>query len=393
MISSLKRLSHINWFVFAFMAVLMVVGVFFVYSANSIRDSVKLQTLYIAHAQLAAAGILIGFATSLVDYRRLLRFSWVFYAGANLLLVAVILFGTSRLGAKRWVFGIQPSELAKIATIMVLAAFLGREDARRDIWDFAAACLITFVPMGLILMQPDLGTTLVFLPILAVMLFISGTAPKVLLSCVLAGIVSVSVVLGAVVLREKPDTAPAVKKAAAVVTSVFSDYQVGRLLDFVYPERDPINKGWNRRQSQIAIGSGGVWGKGFLKGDQNILGYLPQQVSANDFIFSVLAEEKGFAGSVFVLLCFTGLVISMLAVAAVCQDGSGRLLCTGVSALVFCHAFINVGMTVGLLPVTGLPLPFLSYGRTFMLAVTFAMGLVQSVSVHSARREISEIET
>lgn len=195
------------------------------------------------------------------------------------------------------------------------------------------------------------------------------------------------VVFGSLVIRENPRAPAPVRAACRGATSFLSDYQTERLLDFAFPDRDPLNRGWNRRQSQIAIGSGGVWGKGFLKGDQNILGYLPQQVSANDFIFSVIAEEAGFAGSVFVLLCYGGLLLSVLAVASAARDGPGRLLSAGVAAMLFCHVFINVAMTVGLAPITGLPLPFLSYGRTFMLAVTLAMGLVQSVAVHGGAED------
>ena len=148
-------------------------------------------------------------------------------------------------------------------------------------------------------------------------------------------------------------------------------------------DRDPLGRGWNRRQSMIAVGSGGAFGKGFLKGDQNILGYIPQQVSANDFIFSVLAEEKGFAGSSFLLACYGILLLSVLAAGAAAPEDSGRLLCVGVATLVFCHAFVNVGMSVGMLPITGMPLPFVSYGRTFLAALGLAFGLVQGVAVRS----------
>ena len=388
----IKLLRRYNWFAFLFMLALMIVGICFVYSANFTRESVKLQMLYRSQAQLALLGVVLGFALAFLDYRRWLKFSWVFYGGSLLLLVAVLVVGTSQMGAKRWVFGIQPAELAKLSTIMLLATFLGRADARRDLLDFAAAVGITALPAGLIFLQPDLGTALVFLPILAVMLFMSGTAPKALLTTVLVGVLSVTVVLGSIVLEEKPSTPAPVRKVCHAATCFLGDYQKGRLLDFVFPDRDPINRGWNRRQSQIAIGSGGRWGKGFLKGDQNILGYLPQQVSANDFIFSVLAEEKGFAGSVFVLLCFGGLLLSILTAAAIAQDGPGRLLCVGVSAMLFCHVFVNIAMTVGMVPVTGLPLPFMSYGRTFMLAVTIAMGLVQSVSVHARAESVTGFE-
>ena len=385
-------LRKFNWFAFLCMAALMVVGVLFVYSANFSRESLKLQLLYRSQAELALFGVLAGFGLAAAHYRRVLAWSALLYVGAVALLVAVLVAGTTQMGAKRWVFGIQPAELAKLATILALAAFLGREEARRDIIDFLLAVAITLLPMALVFLQPDLGTALVFPPILAAMLFVSGTAPKALLTTVLAGVLAATVVFGSLVIRENPRAPAPVRAVCRGATSFLSDYQTERLLDFAFPDRDPLNRGWNRRQSQIAIGSGGVWGKGFLKGDQNILGYLPQQVSANDFIFSVIAEEAGFAGSVFVLLCYGGLLLSVLAVASAARDGPGRLLCAGVAAMLFCHVFVNVAMTVGLAPITGLPLPFLSYGRTFMLAVTLSMGLVQSVAVHGGAEDPTGLE-
>lgn len=371
-----------NWIAFAAMALLMAVGVCFVYSANACRETEHLRMLYRSQAELAVIGLALGFAIAAIDYRGILRFSWLVYLGSIALLVAVIFIGTKQMGARRWIFGVQPAEFAKVATIMLLASFLGRKDARRDVWEFVAACAITLLPMALIFLQPDLGTALVFVPVLVAMLFVAGTAPRTLFLSIAAGILAIVVVFGAIVLRDRPGASPRVRSAARAATSFLSDYQVGRLLDFAYPDRDPMNRGWNRRQSQIAIGSGGRWGKGFLKGDQNILGYLPHQVSANDFIFSVIAEEKGYAGSMFVLLCYGVLLLSVVAVAAVAGDGPGRLLCSGVAAMLLCHVFVNVAMTVGMVPVTGLPLPFVSYGRTFMLALCVAMGLVQGVSVH-----------
>lgn len=374
--------KRFNWIAFAAMAILMAVGACFVFSANSCRVGVKLHRLYILHAELGAVGLLLGFGIAAIDYRRILRFSWLFYLVSVALLAVVLVLGTKQMGARRWVFGVQPAEFAKVTTIMLLATFLGRRDARRGGWDFIVAGVITALPMALIFMQPDLGTALVFVPILIAMLFVAGTAPRALFVSVAAGALAAAIVFGAIVLRDRQSTPPRLRAAARAATSFLSDYQIGRLLDFAYPDRDPMNRGWNRRQSQIAIGSGGRWGKGFLRGDQNILGYLPQQVSANDFIFSVIAEEKGYAGSIFVLLCFGALLLSVAAVAAVAGDGPGRLLCSGVAAMLLCHVFVNVAMTVGMVPVTGLPLPFVSYGRTFMLSASVAMGLVQGVSVH-----------
>ena len=387
----LGRLRRMNWVLFAAMIALMVIGIFFVYSANSIRDSLHLRLLYRAHAQMAMAGIGIVLALAYIDYRWIVRWSWLLYVLVLALLIAVPVMGEVRMGARRWVFGIQPSELAKLTTILVLASLLGRPTARRDIWELLLAGLLTVLPIGLIVLQPDLGTALVFAPILLITLFAAGTAPKAWLALVVTGIAVAAIVLGAVALQERPQTPEVVRRIADKTLFFLDDYQRDRLVDAIHPDRDPLNLGWNRRQSQIAVGSGGRWGKGFLKGDQNLLGYLPQQVSANDFIFSVLAEEKGYFGSVCVLLLYAGFIFSALFVAATSRDGTGRLLCVGIAALFFVHVFVNIGMTIGLLPVTGLPLPFISYGRTFMLTAIVAAGLLQSVAVH-VRRESAQVE-
>ena len=379
----LVRLRRMRLLPLAAMALLMAVGVAFVYSANAVRESDRLRQLYLEHAELGAIGLAACVALAYLDYRRLLRWSWLFYALSLGLLVAVLLVGSDRgMGARRWVFNIQPSEFAKLATIMLLAQLLGRARARRGPWDFLLAAAVVALPTALILKQPDLGTALVFGPILLAVLFAAGVAPRLLLAALLAGVLAVGLVLGAIVVQERPGAPAWAKRGANVATGFMGDFQRRRLLDYLYPERDPYNLGWNRRQSEIAIGSGGRWGKGYLRGDQNLLGYLPQQVSANDFIFAVLAEEMGFAGSMCVLLLYAGMVFSGLRAAAVCQGERGRLLGVGIVTLIFSHVFINIAMTVGLLPITGLPLPFISYGRTFMLTVAMAIGLLQSVAVH-----------
>ena len=376
-------LRFANWFAFVAMAALMAVGVCYIYSANAFRASARLQSLYLDQAKLCVLCAAGGFAVSLIDYRRIIKLSAIFYAAAAALLVAVLFIGTSRMGATRWVFGIQPSELAKVATIMAIAQFLGRSSAAKDIWDLAFVGLLAFFPMLLVVMEPDLGTALVFAPVAWTMLFASGTSLRLLLALAAVAALAVALLLGAISAEGNPSSPPRLRAAAAKATSFMSPYQKTRLLDFVFPDRDPLGCGWNRRQSMIAIGSGGARGKGFLKGDQNILGYIPQQVSANDFIFSVLAEEKGFAGSAFLLVCYGILLLSVLATGAAAADETGRLLCVGIATLVFCHVLVNVGMSVGMLPITGMPLPFVSYGRTFLAALGLAFGLVQGVAVRS----------
>ena len=163
------------------------------------------------------------------------------------------------------------------------------------------------------------------------------------------------------------------------------EYQKERILVFLDPARDPLNKGWNKIQSEIAVGSGGLTGKGYLNGTQNILGYLPRGVAATDFIFSVIAEEMGFAGSMLVLVLFSALLLSIARAALRAPDRLGRYLCLGVLGMMFAHIFVNIGMTIGRMPVTGLPLPLISYGGSFMLSTMMALGLTQSV--YSRRNE------
>ncbi len=373
--------ARLNITLLVSMAGALLVGVAFVYSASSIREVDTLRRLYLLHAQMGAAGLAICLGLAYLDYRVVLRWGWLFYAGALGLLALTLLFGETTMGARRWIGGIQPAEAAKLATLIVLAQLLGRRSAQRGWKTYLLALAVTAAPLALILKQPDLGTALVFIPPLFAMLFVARVAPRAVGLTVGAAVLAVVLLLGLLTASESPEVRPAFRERVRRALPL-NDYQRARLVVFLFPDRDPFGRGWNKRQSEIAVGSGGVWGKGYLKGDQNLLGYLPASVASNDFIFSVLAEETGFAGSLIVLLLFAGIVIPTLAVAYVCTDGAGRLLCTGVATVTFCHMVVNIGMTVGLLPVTGLPLPFISYGRTFLLTMMTAYGLVQSVAVH-----------
>jgi rod shape determining protein RodA len=367
-------------------ALLLAIGVAFVYSANSIREEASLRNLYRQHAMVGGLGLLAAATLAYLDFRVVLRLAWPAYVASVALLVAVPLAGDSRMGAQRWVWGVQPSEFAKLAMVLVLAWLLARP-FRRGWTVFLLAVLLVAVPAALVLRQPDLGTALVFASIGLAMLFVSGTAPRALLIAVLAGALAVAAMLGAVVALEQPGLKPGLRRPAERAVSLLTDYQRRRLLVYLYPGREPHGMAWNKRQSEIAVGSGGLWGKGYLKGDQNLLGYLPREVSYSDFVFSVLAEEKGFAGSMAVLLLFACILFPALAVGVRCRDPGGRLLCAGIAALVFCHVFVNIAMTVGLVPVVGLPLPFISNGGSFLLSVSVALGLVQSVAVHGHRAE------
>jgi len=380
------RFKYLNPLLLACMIGLTVIGVMFVYSACSIREDPDLQLLYLRHAEVGLFGLALYFAMAWFDFRPFLRLGWLFYAASLVLLALVLVIGEETMGARRWLFGIQPSEPAKLAIILVLAWLYGRREADRGAGTFFLTAVIVGVPCALILLQPDLGTTMALVPTVLAMMFAANVAPRLLWTCVIGGLLAVTVVLGIVYAAERMDL-PQGKRDALIRATCLRPHQIKRLEVFLFPDKDLHGSGYNRRQSEIAVGSGGAWGKGYLKGEQYMLGYLPPSISSNDFIFSVLAEEAGFAGSVTVLLLFLGLLGSGLWVAFQCQDDMGRLFCVGVVSLIFSHMFINIAMTIGIMPITGLPLPFISYGRTFMLTMMAALGLVQSVSIHGREPE------
>ena len=382
-----ERFRNLNPLLLACMAGLIGIGVAFIYSSCSVREDPDLQMLYMRHAEIGLFGLAVCLLTAWADYRLVLRWSWLFYLVSLVLLVLVPLIGEETMGAKRWLFGIQPSEPAKLAVIMLLAWLFSRPEGLRGVWVFLLTLVLVGLPAVLILLQPDLGTAMVLAPTTLAMLFAANVAPRLLWTFVLAGVLAAGTILGVIYAAEKAPM-PQERREALIQATHLRPHQVKRLQVFLFPDKDLHGSGYNRRQSEIAVGSGGTWGKGYLKGEQYMLGYLPPSVSSNDFIFAVLAEEAGFAGSLTVLLLFLGVLSSGLWVAFRCQNDMGRLFCVGVVSLVFSHMFINIAMTIGIMPITGLPLPFISYGRTFMLTMMVALGLVQSVSIHGRDAEI-----
>lgn len=377
----LKRLRLVNPIIPVCILSLTVIGGIFIYSACSIREDPELQLLYMRHLEIGLGGLLLSFALALVNYRKIIQWSWAVYLVCLGLLILVPIIGETRMGGQRWLFGIQPSEVSKLGIILMLAWLFGRRGADRGAKAFFQGAALVAVPAALILNQPDLGTTLVLVPTFFAMLLAANIAPKLVWSFLLIGILLAGSLLGTIYVAEKGNYTPEKKEQILKATGL-RPHQVRRLQVFLFPDKDLHGGGYNRRQSEIAVGSGGRWGKGYLKGEQYMLGYLPPSVSSNDFIFSVLAEEAGFAGSVTVLTLFLGLLWASLRVACKCQDDMGRLFGVGLATLVFCHAFINIAMTIGMMPITGLPLPFISYGRTFMVTLLLAFGLLQSVSIY-----------
>ncbi len=380
----IQLLRRLNWLMLLAIIGLITVGVFFIYSATSMRVDSTVD-LYEKQIKWAFAGMVCYLGAALFDYRRLRDVSWLFYIVAVVLLVAVLFFGTKIYGARRWLMfmgvGVQPSEIGKLAVIMLSACLLTPAAEKYDRlpsmwWLF----FLAGIPMALVLKEPDLGSALVYLPLVVSMLFVAGARIKPLIVLGLSGVLAVLLVLAAVALPEQLGMS-AEHQEKFFQTIRLSDYQRDRIEVFLQPGKDPMGTGWNKRQSEIAVGSGGLTGKGYLGGTQNILGFLPRTVAPTDFIFSVITEEMGFVGALGVLFMYGLLVVCGLYAAMVASDKLGRVLCVGIVVMVFTHAFVNMAMTIGVLPVVGIPLPLVSYGGTFMVITLFALGLVQSVYV------------
>ena len=387
-----SKYLRIDLTMLACMLVLVYMGVRLIQSAGGARASAALNDLWTVHAWTAAIGLAIYAVLAAVDYRKLLDWcAGPIFAVACVMLVAVLAFGAVRYGGRRWLWFFQPSELAKFAVILLLAHVYGRptdEDGspRRFGWRGGLCGLAIFgVPAALILAEPDLGTALVLVPTAFIMLLAARVWTKALVTLLLTGVLLAGLVLGTVYVAERQTRA---EDRARIYSRIpLKEHQLKRLRVFLFPDRDIHGDGYNLRQARISIGSGSWWGKGLGKGSLKRLGYLPPAVSMNDFIFAVLAEEMGFMGCLSLLLLYLGILLSGLRAAWRCHDDRGRLLATGVCTLVFAHVYINIAMSIGLMPITGLPLPLVSAGRTFLVVVMAALGLVQSVAVHGEEVE------
>ena len=357
--SVFRWLLHADAVALAAVVALAAIGIAFIYSAG--RHGPNLATLWQKQIGWTLVALFLCGVAIVTDYRRVTaQAGWLF--GLSLaVLVFTGLFGMKINGARCWLnfFGtpVQPSEFAKLATVVMLARTLSRPDLNPERWSvlFRAAA-VALPPFLLIVLEPDLGTAFVLIPVTVIMLFVAGVPTRRLV-----GLASLGILL------------------LPVAWFLFDEYQKERVRVFFDPWRDPLGTGWNKIQSEIAVGSGGLWGKGWLEGTQNTLGYLPRPVAPTDFIYSVIAEEKGFVGSVVLLALFTVVLGGGIRAAIRSRDKNGQLLAAGFATLLFCHVFVNMAMTIGLLPITGLPLPLVSYGGSFMIAMGIALGMIQSV--------------
>lgn len=352
----LKRwLKDIHWPLFFAMAGLVVIGSAFIYSA-AYHDSGFYETKQLFWVIVAVA---VFFSTAFFGYRPLLGMSYLLYALAIISLVLVLLLGDSHLGAQRWVslgpIAFQPSEFAKLATILALANFLGSYNR----WEkegriFLAASVMALLPFVLIVKQPDLGTSLIFIPMLIAMLLIWGLRYHYFIFAALTGLIG-----------------------APPMWGFLKDYQRKRILVFLDPGRDPLGAGYTAIQSKIAVGSGGLFGKGYMAGTQSQLQFVPEHHT--DFIFCVIGEEWGFAGALLLLILYGLLFRAAFQVVEHTTDIKAKLLVAGIAAVIFSQLFINIGMTIGLMPITGITLPLISYGGSSLVVTAIALGLILSV--------------
>jgi rod shape determining protein RodA len=318
---------------------------------------------------LIAGAIL--FVVAQIPPQRLMSFAIPLYVIGVALLVAVAVFGITKKGAKRWVnvgVVIQPSEILKIAVPLMLAWWFQKREGHLRPLDFVVAGLLLALPVGLIMKQPDLGTSLLILAAGLGVIFFAGLSWKLIIPPVLVGLVGIVLLV-----VFEPQLC-----ADGVSWPLLREYQQQRICTLLDPTRDPLGKGFHIIQGMIAIGSGGVWGKGFMQGTQTHLEFIPERTT--DFIFAAFSEEFGLAGVVGLIIAFTFLIIRGLMIALEAPTLFSRLLAGSVTLIFFTYAFVNMGMVSGILPVVGVPLPFISYGGTAMVTLGLGLGILMSIS-------------
>ena len=381
---------------------LVAIGLLIVYSATSIPGAH--QGLWVKQLMWALVAIGAASLVAAIDHRVYDSIAWPLYGISLLLLVAVLIFGTSTLGAKRWLdlgpLRFQPSELAKIATVLVLARRFDNPKIRLSRWThWLPAALVVLLPFALVLEEPDLGTALAFPVILMAMLYWGGMplrqillgltpAMNAVLFFLTGSLLWFGGLFAALLLVFRPRLPAliallllngAVACATPHLWNHLHDYQKRRIETFLNPNNDPYGAGYQIIQSKIAMGSGGVLGKGYLKGTQKALAFLPMRHT--DFIYSVVGEELGLMGTLTVVLLYALMIMRGLQLAVASRNGFASLMAVGIVTALFYHIMVNMLMTIGWAPVTGLPLPLISYGGTALIVNGIMIGLLQNVAM------------
>ena len=323
------------------------------------------------HARNMLLALVILFLVAQVPPQRLMRLAVPLYCFGVALLVAVALFGITKKGATRWLYvgvTIQPSEILKIATPLALAWWFQKREGQLRPLDFLVAAALLVVPVVLIMKQPDLGTALLVLAAGASVIFFAGLRWRLVVPPVLLGLLGIVLLL----------TFEADLCAEGARWVVLRDYQQQRICTLLDPTKDPLGKGFHIIQGMIAIGSGGVWGKGFMQGTQTHLEFIPERTT--DFIFAAFSEEFGLLGNLLLIAAFLFLIVRALTIALEASTVFSRLLAGALAMIFFFYAFVNMGMVSGILPVVGVPLPFISYGGTAMVTLGLALGMLMSIA-------------
>lgn len=357
-----RFVQYFDWGLLGLALLLGCIGLVTLYSVVSAGEQTPEKMLVIKQLIWFCAGIVFMVLSFLFNYKFLDRWAHTIYAVCILLLISVLFFGKYVSGSRRWLMigplSIQPSELIKIVVIIILAHYYSRHAYTRGftLRELFKPTVLVIIPFLLIVRQPDLGTALLVLLIAGSMTVFVKIEKRAVLSII--GFCTIIIPL---------------------VWFFLKAYQKRRILTFLNPDRDPLGAGYHIIQSKIAIGSGMMTGKGYLKGTQNALSFLPEQHT--DFIFSVFAEEWGFTGSLIVILIFLILIIWALNIAYGCRDPFGTILAVGISAMIFWQVVVNIGMVMGLMPVVGIPLPFISYGGSSIVTVMISIGFLINISM------------
>ncbi len=432
--------EYFDYLLLLCVVLLVAIGVASIYSSGINSDGVNVSNEYVKQIIFGSTGTILMFVSAVFDYRRIKRFAPQLFLILIIVLLYTRIFGKYVNGARSWlgigVFGIQPSEFCKIIYIFYLAYFLESSREMPERKRFVLALGILCIPLGLILLQPDLGTASVYIPIFLFMAFMANIPLHYILMVFSAGLftviltvlpvwerdilqysipimrvlteqrlrfiiiaalgcVTVISMIGKVLFNTRYyywlsyifGIATFSMTASIAAGKVLKDYQIKRLIVFIDPNSDPLGAGWNIIQSKIAIGSGNLLGQGFLEGTQSHYRFLPQQ--STDFIFSIMSEEWGFVGGTVVFLLFLTILLRIVYIIKNTNDTFGIYIATGILAMFFFHFFVNVGMVMGMMPITGIPLLFLSYGGSSLWTAMICVGIV--MSIRSRRLDFSEI--
>lgn len=427
-----KILSMFDYFLILVVLCLVTIGILCIYSSSINSQGISVTNEYVKQIIWAAIGFIFMLFITTYDYRKVESISMWGYIFLILILVYTLFFGRYVNGAKSWIgigdFGVQPSEFGKIFFILYLAHFLNSTKNENQLKRFIFACCILCLPLGLILIQPDMGTASVYIPIFLLMCFFANIPIRFILFVLSFGLLSIIfavlpvwnieiastpvpivslltnmkfriililatsfISLIGIILRRYfhgPKYIFWISYVFSIITLalIFSlllgkflkDYQIKRLIVFLNPNTDPRGAGWNIIQSKIAIGAGGIFGRGYLNGSQSHLRFLPQQ--STDFIFSIFSEEFGFAGGCVIFLLYLCIFIRILYIIKKCPNTYGIYIASGILAMFAFHFFINIGMVMGMMPITGIPLLFLSYGGSSLLTSMTCIGLVMNIN-------------